>query len=319
MAVYNGYKLIANCDSARFTALCNAAGRLKESLTEVINSANSKYNELVSYAAQDPSVSVSLDNSCLSTIASTVETDQANALSNVEKILQAIDDYQDGEWSDPANKAFLDNFLASNGKSPSAPTGNPGGGGGGEGGDAPGPSTETDDQLEANEEIVSGIQSTVPLEETTTNNDEEIILGQIEAVPGGYNTEAVVPFAGNDQQLEIGSDNVEGSSTELGTSLFDNGSFSVPSMLGVNGKVDGIKGAGVLGAAGIAAAATAAIGGKVFYDKKRNSEEDDDNEFDEDIAKMNEESGSDVNGGFMSGLNSVDFKNELLNEMDGDE
>ena len=303
------YKL--NADTSCINALTTGLDNLTKSLEEIIKSANEKYSDLIDYAAADPVVSVSLDNGCLSQIGSSVATDQANTLANIKNILAAIDDYQDGNWSSE-NKKVIDDFLANNKPRGGGPGGGPGGV----------PVVEengiSDDNLLANELEQETIQSTIPLSDMTTTTDEEIVLGQTAAPVGQYNAEAVVPFANSgDETLNIESDGVEGESSNLGTSLLGNSSFVVPSTLGSNGKVDDIKGAGVLGAAGIAAAAAAAIGGKVFYDKKHNENEED--AIDDDIARMNEESGSDVNNGFMSGLNSVDFKSELLNEMDGDE
>lgn len=319
MANYN-----LSADTSCINALTSGLANLASSLDEIINASNEKYDELVEYASQDPAVEVGLDNSCLSQISSSVATEQENVLANIKNILAAIEDYQDGNWS-PENKKVIDDFLAAN--KPKLGGDNSGGGGGGGGGGAAefgendlGGSV-TDDNLTANEDVAAGIQNNVPLEDATTNNDEEIVLGQVEGVAGKYDSGAVVPFSSNDETLDIGTDGVggsDGTGSEFGTSLFGSSSFSVPSMLNSEGKVDGIKGAGVLGAAGVAAAAAAAIGGKVFYDKKHSDDEEDDM-FDEDIAKLNEESGSDVTGEFMSGLNSVDFKSELLSEMDGDE
>ena len=215
----------------------------------------------------------------------------------------------------------LDNILSSMPQTPSPKGGGGGAGGGsGDGSGGGGDDSATDENLTANEEVAEGIQNNVPLENATTNNDEEIVLGQVEGGNGKYDSGAVVPFTNSDETLDVGdgADGVVEDSSEFGTSLFGSSSFSVPSMLSSNGKVDGIKGAGVLGAAGVAAAAAAAIGGKVFYDKKHSDDEDDEM-IDNDVAKLNEESGSDVTSEFMSGLNSVEFKSELLNEMDGDE
>ena len=326
MAVYNGYKLSAKCDSARLTSLTTALNGLLTTLDDAITAARTKFTDLETYAAEDPSVSISLDDSCLDTIKKTVSDANDTALSTIKSILAAIEDFSDGEWSDPNNKVFLDNFLAANGKNPAGPPSGGPGGPGGSGGELP--STESDENLLANETVADFIQSTVPLEETTTTNDEEIVLGQTESVAGEYDSSVVVPFAGsNDEKLDISDNNIEGGSSELGTSLFGNndslfggnGSFSVPSMLSSDKKISGVKGAGILGAAGIAAAAAAAIGGKAYYDKKHNSDEEEDDEFiDEDLARLNEESGSDVSNGFMSGLSSVEFKSELLGESDGD-
>ncbi len=314
---YNGYMLSANCDASRLASLKSGFSKLADQLATVIDAAQGKYDDLVSYAAADPSVPVALDSSCLGTISSRVSQDSDEVFKNIEVIINAIADYQDGNWSDPANKEYIDRFLSENGKNPEGGASN--GGSGGDSGGGGGPSAESDDTLESNEEIIENIESTVPLEDTTTTNDEEIVLGQVDGVAGEYNAEAVVPFTGEDEELTIAEDEID-SNSSLGTSLFGNGgTLSIPSMIGSTGEVDGIKGASVLGAAGIAAAAAAAIGGKVFYDKKHDTDEDSEEEFDEDISKISEESGSDVNSGFMSGLNSVDFKNELLNEMDGDE
>lgn len=243
---------------------------------------------------------------------------QRTVTTKMNQVIGAINDYCNGdEIFSPSNQAILDNLLNSTVPPSSPPKGGPGsgpGGGPGSGGD----DSATDDDLTANEEVATEIPNNVPLENTTTNNDEEIVLGEVEGPNGQYSSEAVVPFSNNDENLEAGADGVDGTNSEFGTSLFGSSSFSVPSMLSSEGKVDGIKGAGVLGAAGVAAAAAAAIGGKVFYDKKHSDDEDDEM-IDEDIVKMNEESGSDVNSSFMSGLSSVDFKSELLSEMDGDE
>lgn len=245
-----------------------------------------------------------------------------SVLSEMGRTVGAIIDYCDGNDFSEESQKRLDDLLSSMPQTPSPKGGSGGGSGDGSGGG--GDDSATDENLTANEEVADGIQNNVPLENATTNNDEEIVLGEIEGSSGQYSSEAVVPFTNNDETLEVGADGVEGidgTDSDLGTSLFGSSSFSVPSMLSSEGKVDGIKGAGVLGAVGIAAAATAAIGGKVFYDKKHSDDEDDEDDemIDSDVAKLNEESGSDVTGEFMSGLNSVDFKNELLNEMDGDE
>lgn len=251
---------------------------------------------------------------------------QQTVCSEMNKTISAICDYcNGGDFSEESQK-HLDNILSSISNTSPSKKGGGGGGDGGGGGGAIDDSISGDNmfdenlELVANEKVAENILSTVPLEDTTTSYDEKIVLGQVEGGNGKYDSGAVVPFTNSDETLDVGdgADGVVEDSSELGTSLFGSSSFSVPSMLSSNGKVDGIKGAGVLGAAGVAAAAAAAIGGKVFYDKKHNDDEDDD-EFDDDIAKMNEESGSDVNGGFMSGLNSVDFKSELLSETDGDE
>lgn len=307
---YNGYMLSA--DNSRLSDFKSAVGRLGEQLDAVIASARSKYTQLETYAAADPTVAVTLEDN-LDTVKESVSTVETDVLANIENIINAIDDYQDGNWS-PENKAFIDNFLSANGKNPQgAPAGNPGGGGG-----AGGAGADTDENLTPEENPAENIQSTVPVSDETTTSDEEIVMGQVEGVSGEYNAEAVVPFTGEDEELAIGEDEVDGSSS-LGTSLFGSGStFSVPSPLGDGSNVDGIKSSSILGAAGIAAAAAAAIGGKVFYDKKH-SDEDEDVEIDEDISKLNEESGSDVSSGFMSGLSSVDFKNELLNDSEVDE
>ena len=155
----------------------------------------------------------------------------------------------------------------------------------------------------------------IPLEDMTTTNDEEIVLGQVDGQTGGNgNSEAFVPFSGSDETLEAGAEGVDGENSDLSSSLLGSSSFVVPSSLEDAGKIKSIKGAGVLGAAGVAVAASAAIGAKIFYDSKH----DDDDEQDEDYLEMNEESGSDINNGFSSGLASIEFKKDLLNESEED-
>ena len=241
---------------------------------------------------------------------------KSDVLSEMGRTVSAIVDYCNGDGFSEESQKRLDDLLSN---APSSPKGGGSPGDGGGGGGAGNGEYTLDQEMVADQEALEGIAgNAIPLEDMTTTNDEEIVLGQVDGQTGGNgNSEVFVPFSGSDETLETGADGTINDSSELGTSLFGNSSFSVPSVLSSNGKVDGIKGAGVLGAAGIAAAAAAAIGGKVFYDKKHADDEEEN--IDEDILSMNEESGSDVNGGFMSGLNSVDFKSELLNEMDGDE
>ena len=251
-----------------------------------------------------------------SAIASGIEANlngiQRTVTTKMNQIIGAITDYCNGGDFAPESQKRIEDLLnsAANKKKPGGgPTGGDGGGGGGA------PETTLDQEMVADQEALEGIPGIViPLEDMTTTNDEEIVLGQIDGQTGGNsNSEVFVPFSGSDETLQAGAEGVDGENSDLSSSLLGSSSFVVPSSLEGTGKIKGIKGAGVLGAAGVAVAASAAIGAKIFYDSKH-----DDDEQDEDYLEMNEESGSDINNGFSSGLASIEFKKDLLNESEED-
>lgn len=241
-----------------------------------------------------------------SAIASGIEANlngiQRTVTTKMNQIIAAIADYCNGGDFAPESQKRIEDLLNNsvNNKKP---------GDGPTIGDAPGVEETLDENLEANELEQENIQSTIPLSDMTTTTDEEIVLGQIDGQSGGNsNSEAFVPFSGSNETLESNVDGVDEENSELSSSLFGSSSFIVPSLLEGAARNKEIKGAGVLGAAGVAVAASAAIGAKIFYDSKYEEEQS------EDYLKMSEESGSDINNGFSSSLASVEFKKDLLSE-----
>lgn len=315
MANYRGYKL--SCDSTLITGVEKAFNDAAQTIADKAKEVKGKVDELIEYAATDPSVSTSISSTSMDGPVTEVGTVITETMTKLKGIIAAINDYSDGKWADDNNRLFLDEFLK-NSAPPGGYPSNPG---------TPPPAT---DPTITNEEQTP---SELGTDESPYNEDyqtigSEIVVSTSTPYTNTENSEYFVPsvplatsISGTDTTNnvndEIATENLSGSFSSFRSGNFGSGNFSVPTIS--TKKADGVKSSGVIGISGIAAAATLALGGKILYSKNKESEEDEysdeEDDIDATVIQMGEEtSTTNLNEGFTSGLNIVDFKNIILEE-----
>lgn len=323
-------------------ALSNSYG---PSLDAMISAAEGKANELVAYAAAFPAVSCNVPDIDFGAIKQGISDAVDAMVAEAKAIVDAVNDYSDGVWDNPANQQKIDSYLAG---IPTSPPRSPGSDGDGGGGGAPTTEPTTNPPIDESLTIESPDIPTagVTPEDINLNvTDEEIVIAQ------GSGSESVISavapsfgvsegLTSTDTVLEsITSDISSSAATSLGdfagfgkSSIFSgSGNFSVPTP-GVVGEISAVNSSSAVGAVGIAAAAAAAaVGGKFLYDKNSagslsdgmlgattsdDDEEDDDDEDNdiEEAIEMSSETGSDVNIAVDTKISALDLKRQLLED-----
>lgn len=230
-------------------------------------------------------------------------------LNSIKSIENAITDYCDGDGViSEENKATLDFYLGQNNPSPNPNSSPKGGTGGGNGSNSESDSDE-DENLEVESSEISQ-NSNEGYDAQITN--EEIVMGQVDGITGST-SEAVIPLLDGDGTREIDSSDV--ASSGMGTSLysvssnFDNSAVLPTASVNENNDKDNNE---IFAASSASAAAMVALSGKIMYDKKH---EDSDTEVaDESDCNLSIQE-EHVSDGMILGTNSVDFKNDLLDQM----
>ncbi len=188
------------------------------------------------------------------TLATTLEQAKADALLCINRIVDAIRKYNDGDASG------LIDLLSGGGGAPSP---------------SPAPTFDGDDDLDnLGDETIDEL----PLENQEPSFDEDEKLVIPGASSGGLSqrtstsTDSSVSSA-TDETLELDDSDITSSLDSFGTSFLGaDGKFFVPSASATSIKKDKVNSAGVVGAGAVLAAASLAVGGKIYYDKKSETE-----------------------------------------------
>ena len=337
MARYNGHTISTSGSYDGLAgALSNSYG---PSLDSMITSAEGKVDELIAYAASFPAVPCDVPDIDFSKIKKAISDAVDKMVKEAKAIVDAVNDYSDGVWDNPANQQKIDGYLAG---IPTSTPRSPGDDGGG----APPTEPQTDPTIDETLTVEGTDISTegVTPEDINLNvTDEEIVIAQ------GSGSESVISavapsfgvsdgLTSTDTVLEsVVSDISSSAATALGdfagfgkSSIFSgSGNFSVPTP-GAVGEISAVNSSSAIGVVGIAAAAAAAaVGGKFLYDKNSASssvdevfdststddeeEEDEDNNVEEAI-EMSSETGSDVNIATDTKISAIDLKRQLLED-----
>lgn len=316
MIMYYGHNL--SCDETLVGGVESTFTNCSMSIESKANDVKLKMQDLIAYAAADPSVPISIDSAAVDSALDEVDLTTSEAISKLRSIINSISDYSDGSWSDQNNKRFLDNFLGIY-PTPTSPSGSDRHSSSGNN-DFNSPPTINNEEVSNDESLTTNTPS-LDDEMNSNTGAVDIITEEI-----GETENFSIPTAGvttevSKEQSDIPLSNINGESSisdELNDSSSSIGKFSTFSIPSPSlGKIDNVNKSGTLGVAGIASASAAAavIGGKTYYDKKREEKKnlidgsiDDDKQEDENNQKEKKDKKSE----FELEKNVVEFKNRIL-------
>ena len=313
MANYRGYNI--SCDSSLVSGVEKVFNDAVETIETKAQELKTKIDDLIEYASLDPYVSASVSATASDTAVTELGTVVSESITKLKSIIKSINDYSDGTWADETNKLFLDELI--NGISP--PSQPPSA-----------PPVSKEPTITDEETLPTDPEPPVSQEQENSELDSEIIVSTINPYPDTDSQEYFIPsvqsfsstaLEDTDSQSEtIAPENLSGSFSAFDSDSFPsfgNGNFSVPTIS--TKKASGIKSSSVIGVSGIAIAAAAALSGKLIYGKDKESEDnelgDEEDEIDSIDVQIGKETATEnLEEGFVSGLNIVDFKNSILED-----
>lgn len=301
---YNGNQIFYNGDAT----------------AEVLRKINTYISELISLINGYKNLDTCLDNlkypydgaprhemntsTYLGMVENSLEAAQEAAVTTIKQIVDAICNYDA-----TGDTAGLTEVLSKK---------RSGGGGGGDPSPAPAsaPTFDGDDDLlgdldNLGDEAID--ESPLENQEPSFDEDEKLII------PGVNNDSTRSVSSGSDSSLSSapdetleldGSSDIASSLDSVGTSFFGtDGKFFVPSVSATSIEKDKVNSAGVVGAGAVLAAASLAVGGKIYYDKKKESENNGD-----DIVGIDDESNDSIADSDVKDDKNEDEKNNTDDE-----
>ena len=273
------------------TAIDNYAQSFKDTFDTVkgydtfFDSLEYPYNKLI------PSPRV---EDILNQVNNELDTERDNIKQKIDAIIQAILAYSKGDAT-----AIAALFVGN-------------GGGGGDPSPSPAPTFDGDDDLiDDIDNLDDGITDNNNQSDSSPSfdEDEKFIIPSTGSLAsggsssGGYSAGTSNAEDDKDTKLDEVSSSIKDTEN---SSVSSSGKFFIPSVTSKNKENAGVNVSGVVGAGAVLAATSMAIGGKIYYDKKRetkDSDSDDDTDLDDTTVKNDDK--------FDFGTSKVDFKKNL--------